>query len=319
MAFIKYGPPDALQFKEVEKPTPKNKEVLVRVHAAGVNAWDWELLRGTPFVNRLMFGFFKPRLEALGADMAGQVEAVGRDVHRFKPSDEVFGDLSQCGWGGFAEYVCASEDALSLKPPTITFEQAAAIPQAAVMALQSIKGIGRVRQGQRVLINGAGGGVGSFAVQMAKSKGAHVTGVDSARKLEMVRSIGADRVIDYLQEDYTRSPQRYDLILDTAVHRSLFDSLGVLNPGGTYIIVGGSIPRIVQIMLLGVPVSMIGSKKVRILGLKPNKDLTCIGELVEAGKITPAIDRRFPLSEVPAALRYFGEGQVRGKIVITME
>jgi NADPH:quinone reductase-like Zn-dependent oxidoreductase len=319
IAFTKYGPPDLLKLREVEMPVPKDDEALVKVHAASVNAWDWELLRGTPFINRLMFGLFKPKLKALGADIAGRVEAVGREVEQFKPGDEVFGDLCQCGWGGFAEYACARENALSLKPAAITFEQAAAVPQAAVMALQSIRGIGQVQQGQKVLINGAGGGVGSFAVQLAKSIGAHVTGVDSARKLEMVRSIGADHVIDYLQEDYTKSGQRYDMILDTAVHRSIFDSLRALNPKGIYIIVGGSIARIFQIMLLGLLISMIGSKKIRILGLKPNKDLVFIGELIEAGKVVPAIDRRYALSEVPEALRYFGEGHAKGKVVITVE
>jgi NADPH:quinone reductase-like Zn-dependent oxidoreductase len=319
IVFTKYGPPDLLALKEVEKPTPKDNEVLVKVHAASVNSWDWELLRGTPFVNRLMFGFFRPKLKALGADIAGRVESVGSEVTRFQPGDDVFGDLSKCGWGGFAEYVSAREDALALKPVTMTFEEAAAVPQAAVMALQSIRGIGHVKPGQRVLINGAGGGVGSFAVQMAKSTGAHVTGVDSARKLKMIRSIGADHVIDYAKEDYTKSGERYDLILDTAVYRSIFDTLRALSPRGIYIIVGGSIPRIFQIMLIGSLISKIWNKKIRILGLKQNKDLALIGELIEAGKVVPAIDRCFTLSEIPVALRYFGEGGVKGKIIISLE
>ena len=319
IVFTKYGPPDLLALKEVEKPIPKDNEVLVKVHAASVNSWDWELLRGTPFVNRLMFGLFRPKLKALGADIAGRVESVGSEVTRFQPGDDVFGDLSKCGWGGFAEYVSAREDALALKPVTMTFEEAAAVPQAAVMALQSIRGIGHVKPGQRVLINGAGGGVGSFAVQMAKSTGAHVTGVDSARKLKMMRSIGADHVIDYAKEDYTKSGERYDLILDTAVYRSIFDTLRALSPRGIYIIVGGSIPRIFQIMLIGSLISKIGNKKIRILGLIQNKDLAYIGELVETGKVVPAIDRRYQLSDVPEALRYFGEGGVRGKIIITLD
>ena len=210
----KYGSPDVLQLKEVAKPIPEDNEVLVEVHAASVNDWDWGLLRGKPFLNRLLFGLLKPKIKILGSDIAGRVEAVGRNVKQFQPGDEVFGDISGCGWGGFAEYVCARENALALKPASMTFEEAAAVPQAAVLALQGLRDKGQIQPGQKVLINGAGGGVGTFAVQIAKSFGAEVTGVDSTRKLDMVRSIGADHVIDYTQEDFTQSGQRYDLILD---------------------------------------------------------------------------------------------------------
>jgi NADPH:quinone reductase-like Zn-dependent oxidoreductase len=317
IVYTKYGPPDVLQLKEIEKPTPKDNEVLVRVHAASVNSWDWDLLRGTPFLIRL-WGLLKPKYKILGADIAGRVEAVGRNVKQIQPGDEVFGDLCECGWGGFAEYVCARENALALKPSSMTFEEAAAIPQAAVLALQGIRDKGQIQPGQKILINGAGGGVGTFALQIAKSFGAEVTGVDSTGKLDMMRSIGADQVIDYTQEDFTKNGQRYDLILDVAAYRSIFDYKRALSPRGIYVLVGGSMARIFQTMFLGPWISMTGSKKMGILAYKPNKDLAYIKELFEAGKVKPVIDRRYPLSEGPEALRYFGEGHARGKVVITV-
>jgi NADPH:quinone reductase-like Zn-dependent oxidoreductase len=315
----KYGSPDVLQLKEVAKPIPEDNEVLVEVHAASVNDWDWGLLRGKPFLNRLLFGLLKPKIKILGCDIAGRVEAVGRNVKQFQPGDEVFGDISGCGWGGFAEYVCARENALALKPASMTFEEAAAVPQAAVLALQGLRDKGQIQPGQKALINGAGGGVGTFAVQIAKSFGAEVTGVDSTRKLDMVRSIGADQVIDYTQEDFTQSGQRYDLILDVAAYHSIFDYKRALSPRGIYVMVGGSTARIFQSMFLGPLISMTGSKKMGILMHKPNKDLAFMKELFEAGKVVPVIDGRYPLSEVPEALRYFGEGHAKGKIVITVE
>ncbi|MGD0550094.1 MAG: NAD(P)-dependent alcohol dehydrogenase [Candidatus Bathyarchaeia archaeon] len=315
----KYGSPDVLQLKEVAKPIPEDNEVLVEVHAASVNDWDWGLLRGKPFLNRLLFGLLKPKIKILGCDIAGRVEAVGRNVKQFQPGDEVFGDISGCGWGGFAEYVCARENALALKPASMTFEEAAAVPQAAVLALQGLRDKGQIQPGQKALINGAGGGVGTFAVQIAKSFGAEVTGVDSTRKLDMVRSIGADQVIDYTQEDFTQSGQRYDLILDVAAYHSIFDYKRALSPRGIYVMVGGSTARIFQAMFLGPLISMTGSKKMGILMHKPNKDLAFMKELFEAGKVVPVIDGRYPLSEVPEALRYFGEGHAKGKIVITVE
>jgi len=319
VVYQKYGSPDVLELKEVEKPTPKDNEVLIKVHAASVNDWDWGLLRGKPFMNRLFFGLLKPKIKTIGGDIAGRIEAVGRNVKKFQPGDEVFGDLSGCGFGGFAEYVCARENALVLKPASMTFEEVAAVPQAAVLALQGLRDKRQIQPGQKVLINGAGGGAGTFAVQIAKSLGAEVTGVDSTSKLDMMRSIGADQVIDFTQEDFTKNEQRYDLILDFAAHHSIFDYKRALSPKGIYIMVGGSSARIFQTIFLGPLISMTGSKKMGILAHKPNKGLDFMKELFEAGKVVPVIDRRYPLSEVPEALRYFGEGHARGKVVITVE
>ena len=321
IVYTKYGPPDVLQLKEIEKPTPKDDEVLVKVHAASVNSWDWELLRGA-FVNRLFFGFLKPKIKILGVDIAGRVETVGRNVKQFLPGDEVFGDISGCGFGGFAEYVCARENALALKPAGMTFEQAGAVAHAAVLALQGLRDKGQVQPGQKVLINGAGGGSGTFAVQIAKSFGAEVTGVDSTGKLDMLRSIGADQVIDYTQEDFTKNGKRYDLILDVVTYRSIFDwHKRALSPKGIYVMLGGgSWARVFQTMFLGPWISMTGSKKMGLLMHKPNnRDLVFMNELLEAGKVAPVIDRRYALSEVAEALRYFGEGHTQGKVVITVQ
>jgi len=314
----KYGAPDVLELEEIRKPTAGDDEVLVRVHAASVNSWDWDNLRGKPLIVRLLMGFLNPKHEIPGSDIAGRVEAVGENVKRFQPGDEVFGDLCACGWGAFAEYVCAPEDALASKPANATFEEAAAVPQAAVMALQGIRDYGNTQPGQKVLINGAGGGVGTFAVQIAKYFGAEVTGVDSTSKLDMMRSIGADHVIDYTREDFTKTGQRYDLILDVAGYRSMFDYKRALGPNGIYVMVGGSMARILQLLLLGRWRSMTGSKKMVILVHKPNKDLAFLKQLLEAGKVVPVIDGPFALSEVPEALRHLGEGHVLGKAVITV-
>ncbi len=319
IVYQKYGSPDVLQLKEVEKPTPKDNEILVRIHAASVNDWDWGLLRGKPFVNRLLFGLLKPKIKILGVDIAGRVEAVGKNVEQFQMGDEVFGDISGCGWGGFAEYVCIPENALALKSASMTFEEAAAVPQAALLALQGLRDKVQIQKGQKVLINGAGGGAGTFAVQIAKSFGAKVTGVDSTRKLDMMRSIGADQVIDYTKEDFTKNGQHYDFILDVAAYHSIFDYKRALSPKGIYVMVGGSMALMFQVLFLGPLISMAGSKKMGILAHKPNKDLAFLKELFEAGKVVPVIDRRYPLSEVPEALRYFGEGHAKGKVVITLE
>jgi NADPH:quinone reductase-like Zn-dependent oxidoreductase len=317
--YTEYGPPDILQLKEIEKPTPKDNEVLIKVHAASVNSWDRDLLRGKPFANRLMFGLLKPK-KILGCDIAGQVEAIGGNVKKFHPGDEVFGDISGGNWGGFAEYVCASENALMLKPASMTFEEAAAIPQAAVLALQGLRK-GKIQEGQKVLINGAGGGSGTFAVQIAKSYGAEVTGVDSTEKLDMMRSIGADHVIDYTKEDFTENGQHYDLILDVVTYRSILDYRRVLSPNGIYVMLGGgSWSRVFQTMLLGPLISMIGSKKMGILIHKPNTDdLDSLIKLIETGKVKPIIDKIYPLSDVAKALRYFDEGHAKGKVVIALE
>ena len=319
VVFTKYGSPDFFELKEVEKPTLKGNEVLVKVHAASVNSWDWEILMGKPFVNRLMAGLLKPtRIKILGCDIAGRVEVVGRNVKRFQPGDEVFGDLSRSGWGGFAEYVCARENALQLKPVSMTFEQAAAVPQAGLLALQGLYK-GQIKSAQKVLINGAGGGAGSFAVQIAKSYGAEVTGVDSTIKLDMMRSIGADHVIDYSQEDFTRNGQRYDLIVDMQAYHSISDYKRALNPKGIFVMVGGAASLVNKLLFLGPWISITEGKKMGLLLHKANKNMGSMKELLEAGKVVPVIDRRYPLSEVAEALRYFGEGCAKGKVVITME
>ncbi|MDA0797374.1 MAG: NAD(P)-dependent alcohol dehydrogenase [Chloroflexi bacterium] len=319
IVYTKYGSPDVLALKEVDKPVAKDNEVLVRIHAASINAWDWGLLTGKPFMARVSGGGLrKPKATILGCDIAGQVEAVGANVSLLHVGDEVFGDLSGSGFGAFAEYACVREDVLALKPTNLTFEQAAAVPQAAVIALQGVRDKGHVQQGQKVLVNGAGGGAGSFAVQIAKSFGAEVTGVDNANKLDGMRAVGADHVIDYTREDFTQGGELYDLIVDLEAHHSIFDYRRVLNPGGIYVMAGGSMGRIFQGLVVGSILSVIGSKKFGILALKPNKDLAFLAELIEAGKVVPTIDSRYALSEAADALRHFGEGRFVGKIVITM-
>lgn len=314
-----YGSPDVLQLKDLPKPTPDDDKVLVKVHAASLNAADLETLRGV-FIVR-MASPRKPMSKILGSDIAGRVEAVGRNVKLFEPGDEVWGDLSfPHGLGAFAEYVSVSENALAPKPASMTFEEAATYPQAAIVALQSLRDKGQIQPGQKVLINGAGGGMGTFAVQLAKYFGAEVTGVDSTRKLDMLRSIGADHVIDYTQEDYTRSGQRYDLILDVAAYRSVFDYRRALTPGGIFMMVGGSLATLLQVVSLGSLISRTGSQKIGLNAWEPNnrEDLAFLAELFEAGKVVPVIDRRYPLREVPEALRYLEEEPHLGKIVITL-
>ena len=315
-----YGSPDVLQLKDIDKPVVKDDEVLVRVHAAGVNMADVDYLRGQPAVARLITGLRRPRNRGLGLDVAGQVEAVGESVTQFQPGDEVFGDLTEYGFGAFAEYACAPQDAFALKPVSMTFEEAATVPQAAVMALQGLRGTRPIEPGQKVLINGAGGNVGPFAVQIAKSFGAEVTGVDSTGKLDMLRSIGADHVIDYTKEDFTKIGQRYDRILDVAAYRSIFECKRALKANGVYVVVPNSVARMFQAVLLGPLISMAGSRK---MGIQPGRpfdkaDVAFLKELIEAGKVAPVIDRRYPLSEVPEALRYQEMGRTQGKIVITV-
>ena len=315
-----YGSTDVLKLKEVDKPVVADLSVLVRVMAASVNAGDWHLMRGTPFLSRLIFGgIFKPKIKILGFDIAGKVEAVGKDVTQFQPGDEVFGDLSESGFGAFAEYVCAIEGALVLKPATTTFEQAATVPGAALAALQGLRDLGQIKSGQKVLINGASGGVGSFAVQIAKSFGAEVTAICNTRKMAMVRSIGADYIIDYTQTDVTQTSQQYDIILDAAGYRSVFDYLPILNKKGTYVLIGGSNIRLFQVMFFGSLISRISHKTVKLLVSKPNQpDLMTLRELMVAGKITPYIDKYYSLSEVPTAIRDLEQRQVSGKIAISV-
>jgi len=316
--YEKYGSPDVLQLKEVEKPAPKEDEVLVKVHAASINYIDWQVLTGESLFLRLTTGGIrKPKHKILGDDIAGRVEAVGVNVKQFRPGDEVFGISN---FDAFAEYACVPENALAPKPASMTFEGAAAIPEAGITALQGIRDKGRIQSGQKVLINGASGGVGMFAVQIAKSFGAEVTGVCSTRKSDMVRSIGADHVIDYTQEDFAQNGQHYDLIFAVAGHRSIFDYKRALSPKGIYVCAGGTATQYFQALLLGPLISMIGSQKLGAMYTNPNrKDYAFLIELIEAGKVVPVIDRRYPLSDVPEALRYYGEGHARGKIVITVE
>lgn len=321
IVFTRYGPPDVLELTEIPKPTPKDDELLIRVHASSINSWDWEFLNGIPFANRLMYGLLKPKpgKQILGADIAGTVEAVGRHVKRFQPGDEVFGDLWD-NWGGFAEYACANETSMEPKPVNSTFAQAAAVPQAAVLALQGLRRAGQLKPGQKVLINGAGGGVGTFAIQLAKLSGAEVTGVDASHKLNVVRSVGADHVIDYTQKDFTKTGERYDLIIDCQNFRSMFDNRRALRPEGTYAMIGGSTARVYQLWLLSLIALLTREdRKLCLVYEGPNKGLAELKELIEAGKLVSIIDRTYQLEEVSEALRYFGQGHHKGKIVIAME
>jgi len=319
MVYTQYGPPDVLELKEVEKPTPKDNEVLIQVHAASVNDWDWCLVRGKPFFIRLLCGLLKPKIKIPGVDIAGQVEAVGRNVKKFQLGDEVYGDISECGFGGFAEYVCAHENALALKPASMTFVEAAAIPHAAMLAIQGPRDKGQIQPGQKLLINGAGGGVGTFGVQIAKLSGAEVTVVDRSEKLETLRSLGADHVVDYTKEDFTKNGQRYDLIIDVVAHKSISDYKRALNPNGVFVVIGGSIALMLKVVFLGSWIARSEYKKLGILAHKVSiRDLDYLSELFEAGKVKPIVDKCYPLNEVAEAFRYFGKGQFKGKVVITV-
>ena len=315
MVRTQYGSPDVLSLQQVDRPVPGEHEVLIRVHAASINASDTEGLQGKPLYARID-GPFRPRTKILGSDVAGTVESVGEGVEHFRTGDEVFGDTLYHGAGAFAEYVCVKETApLVTKPPHLSFEQAATLPQSAVIALQAIPK--RVQSGDKVLINGAGGGAGTFAIQLAKAAGAEVTGVDNEWKQEHMRSQGADRVIDYRREDYTKDRSRYDLILDLACHRSIFAIARALAPGGRYAVVGGSVAALLQAAALG---PLLGRKKrFGVLIVRPNKgDLERAAALVSEGTLVPAIDRIFPLAEAAEALRYVAEGRALGKVVISM-
>jgi NADPH:quinone reductase-like Zn-dependent oxidoreductase len=313
----RYGSPDVLEIREVEQPTPKEGEVLVRVHAASINDWDWGMLRSPD----LPFGRGAPSVKILGSDVAGRVEAVGGGVERLRVGDEVYGDLSGFGaggWGGFAEYVCARERALVLKPPGMTFEQAAALPQAGQLAVQGLFAAGPLRAGQTILINGAGGGVGTIGVQLAKRHGVEVTGVDRGSKLGIMREIGFDHVLDYEKEELTKSGRRYDLVLDTKTNRGPFAYAPALERGGTYVTVGGENRRLLQLVALGWVARATTGKKFRLVVLKQNRDLAYLNERFEAGELVPVIDGPYELSEGREAFRHFAAGSHKGKIVITM-
>src|SRR5260370_5663625 len=309
-----YGPPDVLHFAEVAKPSPTDNEVLIKLYAASVNPLDRYSMRGAPLI-RLIPGLRKPKDPRIGVDVAGRVEAVGRNVTQFKPGDQVFGVCR----GAFAEYACSIEEKLALKPANLSFEDAAAVPVAAVTVLQGLRAKGRIQPGQKVLVDGASGGVGTFAVQIAKSFGAEVTAVCSKRKIDTGRSIGAEHMMDYKREDFTTNGRRYDLILGANAHRSIFDYRRALTQDGIYVAVGGGLPQIFGAMLLAPLLSRIGRKKVRFFIAKINlEDLVFLKALLEAGKVTPVIDRRYPLSDTAEALRYLAEGHSQGKVVITV-
>ena len=316
IVYHRYGTPDNLELTEIDKPVPKDDEVLIRVCAVSINDWDSGLLHGD-FINRMLNGLRKPKRKILGSDIAGRIESVGKNVTQFKTGDEVYGDLSG-QWGGFAEYVCAKEKFLAVKPTAMSFEVAAAIPQAAMLAVQGLIDKGKIKQGQKLLINGAGGGVGTFGIQIAKLYGAEVTGVDTAGKQEMMRSMGFDHVIDYTKEDFTRNGKCYELILDVKTNRSMFDYARALCPGGVYVTVGGSIGRLFHGLLVAPLIRMIHKKHIRILALKTNKDLAYMNELFKTGKVKAVIDGPYRLDQVPEAFRLFDKGEHKGKIVITI-
>jgi NADPH:quinone reductase-like Zn-dependent oxidoreductase len=320
IVYTHYGSPDVLELKEVEKPFPKNNEVLVKVYASSVNVEDLDYLTGKSWAVRIL-GPLKPKYRILGFDVAGRVDAIGMDIKEFQCGDEVMGDLFNYGFGAYAEYVCAPEKALVLKPASLKFEEAATVPSRAILALQGLRGKRKLKSGHKVLINGAGGGVGPFAVQIAKFFGAEVTAVDNAKKLDMLCSIGADHVIDYNDEDFTKNRKQYDLILDIAGFHSIFDYRRALSSKGIYSLIGGSRFTIFQTLLLGPLISMVTHKKMGIIAWKPNRkeDLDLIKELIESGKLVPVIDRRYQLTEAAEALRYFEEGQPQGKVIITVE
>jgi NADPH:quinone reductase-like Zn-dependent oxidoreductase len=320
IVYTEYGLPDVLHLQELARPTPKEDEVLVEVHAASVNAYDWHLLTADIFLVRFSAGLRKPKHRILGADISGRVESVGGNVQQLRPGDEVFGDISSCGCGGFAEYVSVPESALALKPVRLSFEQAAAVPMAAVTALQGLRDQGRIQPGQKVLIQGASGGVGTFAVQIAKSFGAEVTAVCSTRNLEQARSLGADHVIDYTKEDFTKSGKQYHLILAANGYHPLSAYRRVLGPNGIYVMAGGTAGQIFEAMLLGSLMSINSDRKMGGVSAKPSQtDLVFLKELIEGARVVPVIDRRYPLSETAEALRYLGEGHARGKVVVTVK
>src|SRR5687767_1556943 len=319
IVYKKYGPTNVLRLEEVEKPTPKDNEVLVKIYATTVTPGDAIVVKGDPFPVRFFSGLLEPKHKIPGKEMAGRVEAVGKNVTQFQPGDEVFGDLTVCGLGAFAEYVSVPENAIALKPANLTFEEAAAVSESAVVALQGLRDHVKIQPGQKVLINGTSGGVGSFAVQIAKSFGAEVTAVCSTRNLDMARSLGANHVIDYTKEDFTQNGKQYDLILAANGYHPISDYRRALSPDGIYVATGGSMAQTFEAMLQGPIISMRGGQKMGNMLVKPNKaDLMFMKNLIEAGKVAPTIDRRYPLNEVAKAFRYLEEGHAQGKVVITV-
>jgi NADPH:quinone reductase-like Zn-dependent oxidoreductase len=315
IVYHNYGSPDVLRLKNMQIPIPSDDEVLVKVHAVSINSWDWDMLTGKPYEYRFFGGYFRPKsIKIHGCYIAGQVESVGKNVRRFHAGDEVFGDLSEEGWGAFAEYTCARENRLTLKPASMSFVEAACLSHGGNLAVQGLIDVGRIKPGQKVLINGGCGSTGTLAIQIAKSFDVEVTGVDRTEKLEMMRTLGADYVIDFTEEDFTRSGRQYDLIFDVKTDRSVFDYIRALCPDGTYVTVGGKTSRILQLVLFG---KLSRKHKMHMVGYKANKDLDYLVGLFEAGKLKLAIDKCFPLEETAEAFRYFGQGRFKGKIVVT--
>ncbi|MDA3893660.1 MAG: NAD(P)-dependent alcohol dehydrogenase [Salinivirgaceae bacterium] len=315
--YTKYGSVKNFALKEVEKPQPKTTEVLVKVHASSINSWDWDLVRGIPRIYRLMFGLFKPKYNIIGIDIAGTVEAIGSNVRNLKIGDEVYGDISDSGFGAFAEYACTRENLLALKPKNATFEQAAAMPHGGVLALQSVEYNGGIKPGQQVLINGAGGSTGPFAIQMAKLHGAIITCVDSQEKFELLTSLGADFLIDYKKEDYTKNGKQYDLVIDLMAHKSVFDYNHAIAPNGAFTIVGGAVRRLIQTAFIGALITKFTDKKIGLLMHKPcTENLERLAQLHEQGKIKTIIEKVYPIEDTPLALQYLGEGKSKGKLVI---
>jgi NADPH:quinone reductase-like Zn-dependent oxidoreductase len=312
----RYGPPERLQLRDVPVPSPGPKDVLVRIIAASVNDWDYSMVIGKPFLTRMITGLRRPRVRTVGSDVAGRVESVGSAVTAFAPGDDVYGDLCQSGFGAFAEYVAAPEACVVRKPDAMSFEQAASIPQAGMLAVQGLIDVGRIQRGQSVLINGAGGGVGTIALQVAKQYEAEITVVDKAGKLEMLRALGAHQAIDYQREDFTRSGRQYDLILDTRSTRPPWDYARAVKRGGTYVTVGGDTARLLQLAVPGMLISRISGKRLTFVALRPNKDIPYLNDLFNSGKFVPVIDRAYPLARVPDALAHFGTGEHHGKIII---
>tara|TARA_B100001964_G_scaffold38817_1_gene42177 strand:+ start:753 stop:1730 length:978 start_codon:yes stop_codon:yes gene_type:complete len=317
IVYHNYGSPDVLRLEDIQKPIPGDDEVLVKVHAVSINSWDWDMLTGKPYEYRFFGGLLKPKSTKIhGCDVAGQVEAIGKNVKHFQVGDEVFGDLSEGGWGAFAEYTCACENELIHKPLSMTFEEAACLSHGGNLAVQGLIDFGQIKAGQNILINGGCGSTGTLAIQIAKLFDVEVTGVDRTEKLDMMRKLGADNVIDYIKEDFTKYGQQYDLIFDVKTTRSIFEYKRALSPNGIYATVGGKTSRILQLVFFG---SLSGNKKMHMVGYKANKDNAYLTELFEAGKLKPVIDKCFPLEETADAFRYFGEGHFNGKVVITVE
>ena len=317
VVYHNYGSPDVLRLEDIQKPFPGDNELLIKVHAVSINSWDWDMLTGTPFEYRIFSGILKPKSTKIhGCDIAGQIKAVGKNVTHFKVGDEVFGDLSEDGWGAFAEYTCARENRLFLKPSSMSFEEAACLSHGGNLAVQGLIDFGQIKSGQKVLINGGCGSTGTLAIQIAKLFDVEVTGVDRTEKLDTMRKLGADHVIDYTKEDFTQNGRQYDLIFDVKTNRSIFDYKRALSPDGTYVTVGGKTSRILQLAFLG---KLTRKHKMHVVGYKANKDLSYLVGLFEAGKLNPVIDKCFPLEETAEAFRYFGEGRFKGKIVIKLD